>query len=235
MRTRKLLVAALLAGAAIVVAAPAANAEDPGKKHGKELVECVEDSLADNKTSIDKKDYTAFETDLEDCKKAPSLIVPELSEIIWGGLAFLIVLVLLMKFGWPPIKQALRQRQEKIRNDLESAERARHEAEAEATQYRAQLGDARNEANRIVEEAREDAERVRRELVTKAEADAAEIRSRAQDDIRLAQERALSDLRVRVAEISVDLAEKVVERNLDRETQIALIDNYIDTVGNGTR
>jgi F-type H+-transporting ATPase subunit b len=72
---------------------------------------------------------------------------------------------------------------------------------------------------------------VRKDLIARAEADAADIRSRAQDDIRLATERALADLQGRVAELSIELAEKVVERNLDRDTQIALIESYINQVG----
>ena len=41
----------------------------------------------------------------------------------------------------------------------------------------------------------------------------------------------MSDLQGRVAELAVELAEKVVERNLDRQTQIALIESYINQVG----
>ena len=79
------------------------------------------------------------------------------------------------------------------------------------------------------------AESVRQDLIAKAEADAAEIRNRAQEDIRLAQDRALADLRAQVSDLSIELAEKVVEHNLDRDTQIALIENYINSVGNGQR
>jgi F0F1-type ATP synthase membrane subunit b/b' len=41
----------------------------------------------------------------------------------------------------------------------------------------------------------------------------------------------MADLRGRVSDLSIELAEKIVERNLDRDTQLALIDNYIDSVG----
>ena len=46
-----------------------------------------------------------------------------------------------------------------------------------------------------------------------------------------AQDRALADLRAQVATIALDVAEKVVERNLDRDTNLALIENYINQVG----
>ena len=232
MRIRRFLLAGLLVVGA-VMAVP--NVAFAATDHGEELVECVESALADNRPAIEDHDYVGFENALEDCKKAKSLLLPALPELLWGGIAFLIVLVALMKFAFPALKKGLKAREDKIREDLESAARAREDAETEASQYRAQIGDARGEANTILEEARADAERIRRELLARAEAEAAEARERALEDIRLAQERAKSDLRVQVADISIELAEKVVEHSLDRDTQIALIDSYIDSVGGGSR
>ncbi len=65
-------------------------------------------------------------------------MTPALPEIVWGGLAFLIVLAVLMKFAFPALKKGLKARQDQIRDDLEGASRAREEAEAEAAEYRAQ-------------------------------------------------------------------------------------------------
>ncbi|MFA5884575.1 MAG: F0F1 ATP synthase subunit B [Acidimicrobiia bacterium] len=231
MRIRRILVAGLLA-AGVVAAMP--SVAYAASDHNKEVFECVEKAIEDN-TEGKTVDYTAFKNALDDCNKAKSLVTPAVPEIFWGGIAFLIVLAVLMKFAFPALKKGLKAREEKIRDDLESASRAREEAEAEAAQYRAQIGDARSEGNVIVEEARADAERIRREVVARAEAEAADIRERAQEDIRLAQERAVSDLRAQVADLSIGLAEKVVERNLDRDTQIALIESYINSVGNETR
>ena len=45
----------------------------------------------------------------------------------------------------------------------------------------------------------------------------------------------MSDLKAQVADLSIGLAERVVERNLDRDTQVALIESYINSVGNETR
>ena len=235
MRIRRVALAALLSCVVVLAVAAPASAEDPGKKSGKELVECIETALKDNRADIEKKDYKGFENDLEDCRKAKSLITPALPEMIWGAIAFAIVAFVLMKFAFPMIRKTMADREEKIRGDLERAEQAREEAEAERTRYNAQLGDARGEANRIVEEARQAAERVRQELVAKAESDAAEIRNRANDDIRLARERAMSDLQHQVTDLSIELAEKIVEHNLDPDTQRALVDSYISSVGNGQR
>lgn len=232
MPIRRFLLAGVLVTVALALFPGVAGATpDPGK----ELFECVERAIEDNAEQIENDNYDDFENEVEDCRAAKSLLTPAVPELIWGGIAFAIVLFALMKFAFPALKKGLKAREDKIREDLEGASRAREEAEAEASQYRSQIGDARAEANTIIEDARSDAERVRRETVARAEAEAADIRERAQEDIRLAQERAVSDLRTQVADLSIELAEKVVERNLDRETQVALIDSYIDSVGGSSR
>jgi len=166
--------------------------------------------------------------------KAKNPILPEGKEIFWGGLAFVIVFSLLAWKAWPAIKKALQDREDKIRGDLEHAELVRNQAETELADYQRQLADARNEAGRIIEEARQSAEQVRKDLIARAEVDAGEIRSKAQDDIRAATERAMADVQARVSDLSIELAERIVQQNLDRATQIQLIENYINEVG-GTR
>lgn len=163
--------------------------------------------------------------------KAKNPILPEGKEIVWAVIAFAIVFGLLAWKAWPAIKKALKDREDRIRGDLERAEGARVEAEQSLEEYRHQLAEARTEANAIVEQAREAADQVRRDLIARAEADAAELRARAADDIRLATERAMSELHGKVAQLSIDLAEKVIEQNLDRDAQVRLIENYINQVG----
>lgn len=233
MRIRRFLLAGVLVGCAAVAVVP--QSAFAATNHNQEVFECVQKAIDNNIKGHKNPDYTGFKNDLDDCNKAKSLVTPAKPEILWGGIAFLIVLGVLMKFAFPALKNGLKQREETIRDELEGAARAREDAEAEAAQYRAQIGDARSEANTILEDARADAERIRREMLERAEAEAAETRQRAQEDIRLAQERAMSDLRTQVTDLSIELAEKVVEHNLDRQTQVALIDRYIDSVGGGSQ
>jgi F-type H+-transporting ATPase subunit b len=163
--------------------------------------------------------------------KAKNPILPEGKELLWGSISFLIVFGLLAWKAWPAIKSGLQARQDKIRHDLEHAESARAEAETSLEDYKRQLADARNDASQIIEEARLQAEGVRQERIAAVDAEIAELRARAAEDIRLATARAMDDLQGKVTELSIELAEKVVERNLDRTTQTALIESYINQVG----
>ena len=159
-------------------------------------------------------------------------ILPATNEIIWGALSFAVLFVLIAKVAYPRVKQGMDARAEKIRSNLDEAERTRDEANSILEQYQRQLADAKGESARIIEEARQAADKLRQDLKKQAEAEVAEIKQRAQDDIAAQVERAMGDLRARVADMTIDLTEKVVGRNLDRETNLALIERFIDDAEN---
>jgi F-type H+-transporting ATPase subunit b len=161
-------------------------------------------------------------------------ILPSLPEIVWGSVSFVVLFVLMAKFAFPAVQKAMDARTERIRSSLDDAERVRGEAETILEDYQRQLADARNESNRIIEEARQAADQLRTDLMAQAQADAADLRQKTMDDLRAAQERTLADLKVKVAEIAITAAEKVIERNLDRDTQMALVESYINQVGSTT-
>jgi F-type H+-transporting ATPase subunit b len=155
-------------------------------------------------------------------------ILPAMNEVIWGALSFAILFILIAKFAYPAVKKGMDARADKIRGSLDEAERTRDEANGILEDYRRQLADAKNESARIIEEARQSADKLRQDLKKQAEAEVAEIKSRAQEDIAAQVERAMGDLRARVADMTIELTEKVVQRNLDRETNLALIERYND-------
>ena len=217
MRVRRLIVATCITLAAVGVTAGAAHAAEKANYADKFTEECAK-KLAEGGS-------------VDDCQEAPSVLKPGNSELVWGSISFAILLGLFFKWGYPAVVKTMKAREDRIKDDLEGAEGAKSEAEGVLSEYRAQLAEARTEAGRIIDEARQAADQVRRDLIARAEADAADLRARAQEDIRLAGERAMADLRGRVSDLSIELAEKIVERNLDRDTQMSLIDNYINSVG----
>src|SRR5947207_768496 len=90
--------------------------------------------------------------------------------------------------------------------------------------YRAQLANARDEGNRIIEEARQTAEQLRRDLQARAEEESQTIVSRAQEEIRAERDRVFQDLRRQVGEIAVELAARVVGQSLDKASHEPLTD-----------
>jgi F-type H+-transporting ATPase subunit b len=160
-------------------------------------------------------------------KPSPNPLMPETSEIVWGAIAFFLVLGFLAKFALPAAKKAMDARTAKIAGDLKAADEAKATAEAEAAKYRASIGDAKGEGAQIVEAARTQAETVRKDILARAEAEAADIRTKAAADADAQGDRVKLELQSHVRGLSIDLAEKVVGKNLDRATNEALVDQYI--------
>lgn len=163
--------------------------------------------------------------------EAPNPIIPEWNEVIWGGLAFLILFVVMAKYAYPLVKKAMDERAAKIQADIDAAETARAEAEQLRADYDAKLAEARAEASRIIDEARQEAEAVRQERIAAIDGELAERRAQAEADIVAAQERALQEMRGQVTALAVGAAERIVESNLDAVAQARLVDNFINRVG----
>ena len=226
MRTRRLLAGFLLALGAVL--APAAAAWGQGEEGGGGAETEAPEISHESEECIHILEDGG---EVDECQEAPSPILPETSELVWGIISFTTVFFLLAKFAYPALKKSMEERSNRIRESIDEADRTRTEAQRILEDYQRQLADARNEANRVIEEARQTADQLRQDLIQRAETDAAELRQRTQEEIRAAQERAVADLHAQVAELAIQLAEKVVERNLDRDTNTALIESYIRQVG----
>jgi F-type H+-transporting ATPase subunit b len=162
-------------------------------------------------------------------------LYPHWEELVVGALAFAILFFFMWKWVLPRINTLLEERRQKIQGDLERAEQTRTEADQLLADYRSQLANARQEANRIIEEARGTAEQLRRDLQARAEQESQATVARAQDEIRAERDRVFQELRAEVADIAVGLAGRVVGESLDATAHQRLIDEYIDEVaGSGT-
>jgi F-type H+-transporting ATPase subunit b len=213
-KTIRLIAAGLvLAGAAIVLPAGVASAKPAGEPE-EACVKLLEDGKS-----------------IDDCQKAPNPLLPEKNEIIWGGTAFIVVLAGLTWLAYPMIKKTLNERTERIRGEIDEADKLKAEAASTLAQYQASVADAKSEAARIVDEARTAAEAVRADIIARAEAEATEVKAKGRDDVEAGKARAITELQAQVGDLTIALAEKVVERSLDDATNRQLIDNYINNLG----
>ncbi|MGK2947190.1 MAG: F0F1 ATP synthase subunit B [Acidimicrobiales bacterium] len=219
-RLMRALLAVLLAGFSLFAFASPASAAESEEDC---LIHAVEDY---------GDDEARLEQEVEACKAAPNPLLPEVNELIWGGLAFLIVFGFLWKMGVPAIKGGMTARADRIRSDLDAAEAQRTEADAILADYRAQLADAKNESARIIEEARQSADALKKDQEARLQTELADLRSKAAADIDAAKVQAIADLRGEVASLAIGAAEVVVGHNLDQPTQVQLIEDYINQVSN---
>ena len=242
MRPRYLLAALAALGLTLLAptvawAVPAEGGHGPAGIDPKKVKESEEKSDLDHHTFVcleEQIDAMSKGEAVDTCEEAPNPILPATNEIVWAVVSFGILFIVIAKFGFPAIRKGLEGREEAVRGDLEAAEKARTEAEEALAGYRQQLAEARNEAAQIIDEARQAADAMRREVQDGAEAETSAARERAQVEIDQTVARARADLQREVADFAVQLAERIVERNLDRDAQMALVDQYIAEVGGMT-
>mgnify|MGYP001232239389 CR=1 FL=1 len=133
--------------------------------------------------------------------------------VVWTTITFLLVLLLLTKFAWKPIIQALDERANQIHGDIERAAQVRNEAETLFEQYQDKLNDLKTEAQEIITEARKDAEGLKNEILEKARKEAEEIRARSRKEIQLSMDAALEEIHKRAVDLSIEVTKRVVSRN----------------------
>lgn len=155
-------------------------------------------------------------------------LLPDTAELVWGIVAFSLLMVILSRFALPRMNQMLDERGARIQGQLEEAASVRQDAEQLYRQYEEQLADARTRSNEIVEEARAEAEQVRAQRLDEAEQEANAIRARAREDAEAERARLVQELRGQVAVLSVELAGKIVQRELDARRHSELVDQYIN-------
>jgi len=151
--------------------------------------------------------------------------------MIWTVISFVILLVLLWKVTYKPISRALKKREDTIRNSLEEAEKTRESAEALLGDYKNQLAQSREEAQKILSEGKMMGENVKKEIIQKAHEEANQIVKRAQEEIEFQKEKALMDLKERIADLTIMAASKVIEKSLDKTDHEQLLEDYISKVG----
>lgn len=155
------------------------------------------------------------------------LILPDVSELIWGAVSFVVIVFLVWKFAMPALDRALGDRQAAVVSRMEEAEEAKGAAERLRDDYQRRLDEGVQRADQIMESARSDAESLRQEIIDRAEAEAVEIAARARAEAESERTRVLEEARQEITTLSLDIAEKVVGTQIDASAHQELVERYI--------
>jgi F-type H+-transporting ATPase subunit b len=159
--------------------------------------------------------------------------LPEPAELIYGGLAFLIVAFGLWKFALPAAKKAMAARTERIQKQLDEAAADLATAEAEATNIRAAKGDIAAERARILADADAQAAGILEDGRARLAQEMVDLEAKSMADIGAAGARVGDELRAEIARLSSAAIDHVVSGTLDEGTHQQLVEDFISRVGAG--
>jgi len=155
----------------------------------------------------------------------------ELGTMLFQLGAFLLLVLIVSKFGSRPIVEMMKKRQDHIQSQITSAEESRKEAEALLQEQKKLLEQARVEAAEIIARAKRQKEKEAEEIISQAKIRADQLVEEAAKEIELQKEKALNQLRDQVGLLSLQLASKLLEKEVSDSEQEKLVDQYLEQVG----
>lgn len=161
----------------------------------------------------------------------PSILSPDLGLLFWMLLAFVIVFLVLKKYGFPVIIKMVEDRKNFIDESLKNAREANEKLANIQSESEALLKQAREQQAQILKEAMATRDNIIKEAREKAQAEGLKILDEAKAQISSEKENALRDIRSTVADLSVQIAEKVMRRQLDQDAeQEKFIERMLDEI-----
>jgi F-type H+-transporting ATPase subunit b len=141
---------------------------------------------------------------------------------------FIALIFLLKKFAWKPILDAVNEREEGIKNALQSAESAKKEMQNLKSDNEKLLADARAERDALMKEAREIKDKMINDAKTEAQTAGEKMIAQAKAAIESEKNAAMADLKNQVSSLSLEIAEKVLRDELsNKESQTKLVEKML--------
>lgn len=148
--------------------------------------------------------------------------------LIGQMITFAIFVWFTMAFVWPPLRTAMRQRQDKISEGLASADRAEKELEVAKRKANTVVQEAKAEATKLIEQANKRALRIDEEAKETARADAERIRQEAEKEIEQKKQAVKDQLRKEVSILAISGAEKLLKHNVDASANQQVLDDVME-------
>lgn len=150
-----------------------------------------------------------------------------ISALIAQLAAFFILFWVLRQFAFPPLMKTLDERQNRIREGVDNAERASQQLKDAEKRVEALMNEARLESQKVIASATQAAERLKADIEHQAQVRGREIEAQAAKRIEQQIAQAKAELRAHVADLSIAAAERVIGQSLDTTTNRRLVDEFV--------
>ncbi len=157
-----------------------------------------------------------------------------LHDTLLSLLAILFLFTMMSYLLFNPAKKMLKDRQERIKNDIDTARKDKEEAAAVKEEYDQKLKGIEKEAEEILSEARQKALKNEAKIVVEAKEEAARIIKRANEEALLEKKRVMDEAKQEMIAIASMMAGKVVAASIDTSIQDTLVDETLKEIGEST-
>jgi F-type H+-transporting ATPase subunit b len=163
--------------------------------------------------------------------EGPASPIPKVNEGLMTAVAavvvFTVCVAVLGTQVWPKISKGLEERARKIRDEIDAAEAARAQAKAALDQYERALADARQQAQKEIEQAKVAALAAAAEIKARNEAELSAMKTKSVQEIEAAKKQALGEIYNQAAALATMTAGKILRREINRDDQQRLVEETL--------
>ena len=152
--------------------------------------------------------------------------------MVFAWLNLLILYFILKKLAFKPLTDMINSRKKEIDDMYSDAESSKEAAEVMKSEYEEKISHANEESEAILKNAVRRAQLKEEEILKEANAQATRTLERAEEQIELEKKRALNEVKNEVSSMAIGIASAVIERDISEDEHKALIDDFINTIGN---
>jgi len=152
------------------------------------------------------------------------------SLIFWSILSFGILFFLLKRYAFPPILEALDEREKKIRSEITEAEKLKLEAESLRAQLKLDMASAHEKAETIVQMASDEAKKIQERTVNETQTKIKQLQKEAEQEIQVSRNKLLGEIRSYTAALTIASTEKLLKKIMDDADKKKLVDESIEDV-----
>ena len=157
-------------------------------------------------------------------------LIPNIGSFLTQLAALIVLIVVVIIFGYKPIKKMVNKRQDYVANEIREAKEKNLQAEENLTQSNETVLANRRMASEIIDNAKIEAENQKQEILKSAEDEVLEMKTRAERDIKQSEEDAKEAIRQKMVEIALDASSEILKRNVNDEDNEKLVDEFIKEI-----
>ncbi|OGR51255.1 MAG: ATP synthase F0 subunit B [Elusimicrobia bacterium RIFCSPLOWO2_02_FULL_39_32] len=156
-----------------------------------------------------------------------NLLKPDVGLMFWTVVTFLAMVFILKKLAWIPILKLIDEREAKLKNEIEAAEKNKEDLEKLKKEYEVQLAEIQSRTQVLLGEAEKKGLQIQETILKTADAKARQILEKGKEQLNLEKDKLLADLKKEVGSISLLMAEKLLQQSVDKKVQEKFLQDFL--------
>lgn len=155
-------------------------------------------------------------------------LIPNVWAFLVQLLAFIVMVIIVIKFAYKPVKNYLKKREDFVADQLKSAKEKESLAQEQLEKSEKEIRRSRLEASQMVEQAKQDAKKVQEKMIQETEEEIARRKKNAEEEMLLEKKQAQEEIRADIIDVAFEASEALLKREVEKKDNQKFLDEFLD-------